>query len=289
MLMHRTLAQALPLALLCLVAAGCDGEDHDHSEPLNLSLSFKPRVGTQAFACGQTYTGLGTTGTSYEPKDFRLYLHNVRLLSHDGTEVPVTLTNDGAWQKDGLVLLDFENKTGLCTNGTEAMNDRLVGTAPGGHYSGLRFTVGVPFEKNHQDASTAGAPMNVSTLFWGWAGGYKFIRLDGRTPGLPNGHNLHLGSTECQTSGPNQVTSCQNANRFEVELAGFDPEKGQAVALDVAALFSGSNLDVNQAQTAPGCMSESRDEDCAPIFQRLGLGFGGTQANPANQSFFRAE
>ncbi len=274
------------LALTSLICTAC-GNENSHEEPLNLSITFKPMVGSQAFACGQTYTGLGTTGTSYEPKDFRLYIHNVRLVSTEGQEVAVTLTDDGAWQKEGLVLLDFENKAGLCSNGTEATNDRLVGTAPGGHYAGLRFTVGVPFEKNHQDASISSAPLNVSTLFWSWAGGYKFIRLDGRTPGQPNGHNLHLGSTECQTSGPNQVTSCQNANRFEVELASFDPQKSQSVELDVAALFAGSNLDVNQAQSAPGCMSAGNDNDCAPIFQRLGLAFGNTQANPANQAFFR--
>jgi uncharacterized repeat protein (TIGR04052 family) len=245
-------------------------------------------VGSQDFACGQLYTGVGTTATTYEPKDLRLYIHNVRLLSH-GTEVPLTLTDDGAWQRDGLAMLDFENKTGLCSNGTEATNDRLVGTAPEDHYTGLRFSVGVPFEKNHEDVSTAAAPLNVSTLFWSWEGGYKFLRMDGRTRGLPNGHSLHVGSTACQTSGPNQVTSCQNANRFEVEIADFDPTQSQRVVLDVAALFSNANLDVNQASTPPGCQSTSTDADCAPLFQRLGLAFGDTQANPANQLFFRKE
>jgi uncharacterized repeat protein (TIGR04052 family) len=276
----------LPLALATLLAA-CGDEPAQEAPPL--TITFKPMVGSQPFACGQTYTGLGTTGTTYEPKDFRLYVHNVRLLAHGVEEVPVTLTDDGAWQQGGVALLDFENKQGLCSNGTEAMNARLVGTVPGNHYVGLRFTVGVPFEKNHQDASTAAAPLGVSTLFWGWEGGYKFIRLDGRTAGLPNGHNLHLGSTGCQTSGPNQVTSCQYGNRFEVEIADFDPTKSQGVVLDVAALLAGSNLDVNQAQTHPGCMSTPDDPDCAPIFQRLGLAFGGTPANGASQTFFRKE
>lgn len=276
-----------PLLLACLaLLAACGGEEPGHEQ--KVTLTFKPMVGSKAFACGQKYTGLGTTGTAFEPKDFRLYIHDVRLLSH-GSEVPVALTEDGAWQKEGLALLDFEDKTGLCVNGTEAMNDRIVGMAPAGHYHGLRFTVGVPFEKNHQDASTASAPLNVSTLFWGWAGGYKFIRLDGRTTGLSNGHNLHLGSTGCQSSAPNQVASCQNGNRFEVEFTSFDPAAPRDVVLDVAALFAGSNLDVNQPQTPPGCMSGTDDQDCAPIFQRLGLGFGNLQANPGGQTFFRME
>jgi uncharacterized repeat protein (TIGR04052 family) len=276
-----------PFVLAALLATACGDEPTDPDEPREFSIVFRPMVGSQDFACGQLYTGLGTTATTYEPKDFRLYVHNVRLLSH-GTEVPLTLTDDGAWQRDGVALLDFENKTGLCSNGTEATHDRLVGTAPANHYNGLRFTVGVPFEKNHLDVSTAAPPLNVSTLFWSWEGGYKFLRLDGRTRGLPNGHNLHIGSTECQTSGPNQVTSCQNANRFEVEIADFDFTSSRVV-LDVAALFGSSNLDVNQAQTLPGCQSTSTDADCAPLFQRLGLGFGGTPANPAGQLFFRKE
>lgn len=282
--MKLSLETAAPLAVAALLATACGHSD----EPLQLSIAFKPMVGSQPFACGQTYAGVGTSGTTYEPKDFRLYVHNVRLLSN-GAEVPVTLTNDGLWQQDGVALLDFENKAGLCSNGTEATNALLVGTVPGGTYRGLRFSVGLPFEKNHQDASTATSPLNVSTLFWGWAGGYKFIRVDGRTTGLPNGYDFHLGSTECQTSGPNQVTSCNQENRFEVELSDFDPTQSQRVVADLAALFSGSNLDANQAQSMPGCMSDPSDADCAPIFQRLGLGFGGAPANPANQSFFREE
>lgn len=287
--MKLLLGSVLPLALGALLATGCGHEPgHSPDEPQSLSIVFTPRVGSQDFACGQLYTGVGTSATSYEPKDFRLYVHNVRLLS-EGTEVPMTLTNDGAWQQDGLALLDFEDKTGLCANGTEATNDRLVGTAPAGQYTGLRFTVGVPFEKNHQDVSTARAPLNVSTLFWSWNGGYKFLRLEGRTPGMPTGHILHLGSTECQTSGPNRVMSCQNANRFEVEIADFDPTQAQRVVVDVAALFSGSDLNVNAAQTGPGCMSEPGDPDCAPIFQRLGLAFGSTQASAPSPLVFRKE
>lgn len=289
--MKRTLERTLLLILAALVAPACGDDEpgHSHEEPLDVALTFKPLVGTRPFACGQTYTGLGTTGSTYEPKDFRLYVHNVRLINEASEEVPLELSDDGAWQKEGVALLDFEDKTGLCTNGTQAMNGRIVGTAPGGHYVGLRFTVGLPFEKNHQDASIASAPFNVSTLFWGWAGGYKFIRLDGRTSGLPTGHNFHLGSTECQSSGPNQVTSCQRPNRFDVEISNFDPTGAGSVVMDVAALFAGSNLDTNQAQTAPGCMSEGSDADCAPIFQRLGLGFGGAQGTPSAQTFFRKE
>jgi hypothetical protein len=114
------------------------------------------------------------------------------------------------------------------------------------------------------------------------------MRLDGRTTGQPMGYNLHLGSTGCQTSGPNQVTSCQQSNRVEAMLTGLELGKSQVV-VDVAALFAGSNLDANQAQSSPGCMSAPDDADCAPIFHRLGLAFGDMHGQPGQQSLFRVE
>jgi uncharacterized repeat protein (TIGR04052 family) len=285
--MKISAGSATSLALAALLATACGDEPTPPDGPPEFSIVFKPMVGSRDFACGQTYTGLGTTATTYEPKDFRLYVHNVRLVSH-GTEVPLTITNDGMWQRDGVALLDFENKTGLCSNGTTATRDRVVGTAPENHYNGLRFTVGVPHEQNHLDVSTAQPPLNISTLFWSWEEGYKFLRMDGRTRGLPNGHALHLGSTGCQTSGPNQVTFCQNPNRIEVEIADFDFTSSRVV-LDLEALLATSNLDVNQAQTAAGCQSDTIDGDCASVFHRMGLAFGGTQGNPAGQIFIRKE
>jgi len=288
--MKTVLGRTLTLAAagVFLVACGEEKQDHEHTHPeVKLTVPFRAMVGAQAFACGQTYTGLGTTGTTYQPKDFRLYVHNVRLVSTSGAEVPVTLTDDGVWQGDGVALLDFEDRTGLCSNGTEGTNAQLVGTAEGGHYSGLRFTVGVPFDKNHRAMESNRPPLKVPLLYWAWQGGYKFLRLDGNTAGLPNGHNLHLGSADCQTSAPNVVTGCDHPNRFEVEIPDFDPEKPSTVVLDVAALFATSNLDANQADTMPGCMSIASDADCGPLFQRLGLPFGGTAAGA--QVFFRKE
>ena len=275
---------ALTLALAGLLTSACGGEAPPKTR--DVALNFRAMVGSQPFACGQTYTGLGTTRTTFEPRDFRLYVHDVRLLTPSGEEVPVTVTDDGMWQRDGVVLLDFENKTGLCSNGTEAMNTRIVGTMPDVEVTGLRFKVGIPFELNHQDPLVTGAPLNVSTLFWGWEAGRVFVRVDGRTTGL-SGFNFHLGSTGCQTSAPNQVTSCAFPNRFEVELRDFQANWSTDVVMDMAALFSGSNLDTNQAQSAPGCMSAQNDTDCNPIFERLGLGIGGASDKPGTQVFFR--
>ncbi|RKH04253.1 metallo-mystery pair system four-Cys motif protein [Corallococcus praedator] len=275
----------LPLALLGVV--GCEKEERRREVEIPV-VAF---VGTEPFACGSTYTNVGASKTTYEPMDFRVYVHDVRLLTADGQEVPVEL-EDSNWQSNGVVLLDFANKDGLCTQGTEGMNTSIKGTVPlGDDYHGVRFTLGVPETLNHGDVSTAPAPLNDTGLFWSWRSGYLFTRIEGRTPGLTQGHVMHLGSTDCapppegQTSG---TAGCTNNNRPEVKLDGFNLETGKVV-MDLGAFFSGSNLDTNATGTAEGCMSSQADSDCAPLFERLGLGFGAQAANPAAQSFIRAE
>jgi uncharacterized repeat protein (TIGR04052 family) len=276
---------------LAVAVSGCGSGDEgerqqQQQQPQSLTLPFEARVGPETFSCERTFA-LGTPGTTYTPEDFRLYVSNVRLVSESGAEVPVQLSDDGAWQRDGAALLDFENRANACSNGTAETNTRLVGSVPAGRYHTLRFTVGLPPAQNHQDATAAPPPFNSSAMFWGWQAGYKFIKIDGSTPGLPAGHNFHLGSIGCTGSAPTRAPSaCAAPNRVEVELTDFDPATSKVV-MDLAALFAGSDLDQNAPQTAPGCMSGATDADCGPLFARLGLAFGDQPAGA--QRFFRKE
>lgn len=279
-----TLAASLAALAACgPMTATPDSGTHAHQDVTQ--LTFKAKVGTQDFACGTTYQ-VGTPQTQYKPRDFRLYLHDVVLTSEDGKDVPFVLSDDGTFQRQGVALLDFENKAGDCSNGTEATNTVLKGKAEGGHYTKLTFTLGVPFEQNHQDAAAAQAPLNSTAMFWNWMGGYKFLKIDGLTTGLPMGHNLHVGSTGCMAGAtPNSVASCSNTNRVRVAL-DFNPELN-TVVMDLASLLEGSNLDTNLAMSAPGCMSAPTDTDCATVFSKLGLPFGGAAAGP--QVFFKVQ
>ncbi len=44
--------------------------------------------------------------------------------------------------------------------------------------TGPIFTIGVPFDFNHNDAATAPSPLNLSGLVWMWDDGYEFMRID---------------------------------------------------------------------------------------------------------------
>lgn len=253
-----------------------------------VALRFKPVVGDKPFTCGQSYENIGSTNSKITPTDFRFYVHNVRMIDASGKETPVALEQDGKWQVDNLALLDFENGSGPCANGTADTNEVIKGKVPAGKYTGVKFAVGVPFERNHADPAKAPSPLNLTQLFWVWNSGYKFARIEMQTTGLPNGWMLHLGSTGCQPGGTMQTipTKCEFGNRAEITLSNFNVN-GDVVVTDLKKLLDGANVDVNQPKTARGCMSAQNDADCAPLFANIGLPFAGKES--PGQKFFSTE
>jgi uncharacterized repeat protein (TIGR04052 family) len=250
------------------------------------TLSFRAKVGAQPFSCTATYAGIGTTASTIAPRDFKMYVSDIRLLTAGGAEVPMQLTQDGTWQLENLALVDFEDQTGSCTNGTAQVRTVVEGSAPAGVYSGVKFVLGVPFARNHADASTAPSPLNLSSMFWSWNGGYKFLRADFSSTGQPGGFNIHLGSTGCNgATATTPPTSCTAPNRPEFTLQ-LNPAT-EVIVADLASLVAATNVDINQATTSPGCMSAPTDADCNEIFPRLSLAIGGIPA--ATQNFFRVE
>lgn len=268
-----------------------------------VSIRFAAMVGDRPFACGQTYEAIGATGSRVTPSDFRFYVSGVELIDAAGKAVPLTLDQDDRWQHRGVALLDFEDRSGPCLTGTQEMRDTITGTVPAGTYRGLRFTLGVPFDLNHADATIAPSPLNLTSLFWNWQAGYKFLRIDLATSGRPQdikpgdmprfgdragsnrlGFAIHLGSTMCAADGPTRPPgSCANPNRPTVEFAAFDPDKDVVIA-DLKSVLEGVDVDVNQAETPAGCMSTPADGDCNPLMRNFGLTFAG---QPGQQKFFR--
>ncbi len=263
------------------------GDDDDSaSQDIPITLHFRGAVGEEDFACGQSYPGLGVTSSSFLPSDFRLFIHGITLLAADGEEVPMELDQDGVWQVEDVALLDFEDGSSSCSNGTSETHAEVTGVAPSGEYQGVRFLLGVPFSLNHQDSATSPSPLNLSAMFWSWQGGHKFFRLEGTTTGQPEGWVFHLGSTGCSTDPDGNVIDCTEPNRAEIVLNGIDP-LSDSIAVDLSGLLATSDLDANMADTMTGCMSDPADADCAPLFSSLGLPFGSEE--PGGQSLFRGE
>jgi uncharacterized repeat protein (TIGR04052 family) len=290
----------LTAGLLSLIAAPA------FAQTQKVAIKFAARVGEEPFSCGKSYDSIGASKSRITPSDFRFYVSGVELVDVSGKAVPVVLDQDERWQYRDVALLDFENRSGPCLTGTVETNDTVNGVVPAGVYRGLRFKLGVPFDLNHADATIAPSPLNLTSLFWNWQAGHKFMRIDLASSGRPQtikagdiprfgdregsnrlGFAIHIGSTVCAAGGPTeQPTACANPNRAAVELPDFDPAKNVVLA-DMKALLDGVDVDVNQPETPAGCMSTPKDGDCNPLMSNLGLPFGGEASK--GQKFFRAQ
>jgi uncharacterized repeat protein (TIGR04052 family) len=289
--LRRYILKAIIISALALTLSAC-GTLPEATQPKQVSLNFSAQINGQAFECGKSYANVGATRSTITPSDFRMYVSEVNLLRQDGSSVPVQLTQDGVWQYQNVALIDFENGTGPCRNGTSATNTSVRGTVPTGDYVGVVLTVGVPFAQNHQDPTVAPAPLNSTAMFWNWQGGYKFIKFDTTSSGISEQkpatanamgpvtrYSVHLGSTACAGESRTKAPSaCQNPNRIVVSLPHFDLAKN-TVVLDMGAVLAQANVDVNAKGTSPGCMSFLKDADCPPVMNALGLAYDGVAAS----------
>jgi uncharacterized repeat protein (TIGR04052 family) len=142
-----------------------------------VSIRFKAEVLGEDFACGRTYTGVGTTKTTeVTPTDLRFFVQKLRLINAAGEEVPVSVATRAPWQESSISLIDFENGQGDCGSGNAGTNDVITGTVPAGSYTGVAFSTSLPPELNHGDPATAPAPLrNAPGTLWAWLSGYKFL------------------------------------------------------------------------------------------------------------------
>ena len=289
--MMRATGRSIGWPMMAALVAGALGATPRSAaaQPLEKSVAvrFEAVVGSQPFACGTQYPDIGVTKSTMTVTDFRLFVSGVALVRDDGSVVPVTLAQDGLWQYEDVALLDFEDGTTSCANGTPETRAVVEGRVPAGRYAGLQFIVGLPFEKNHREPTLQPSPLNLTRMFWNWNAGYKFMRIDLKTTGQPQGWEVHLGSTGCTPrEGPTTVpVECKAANQVAVRFPSFDADR-DVVRLDLQSLLATSNIDVNQADTATGCMSGPTDADCAGLFARLGLPFGDAPAR--DQEVFSA-
>lgn len=255
---------------------------HAHTQDEQpVSLGFKLAVAGEEAVCGQTYTGLGSTGANLRMEGFRFYVSNLALKNATG-EVPVTLDAPA----NGTVLQTDDTQVALIghTQGCDAPQGLrqlvLGGSAPAGNYDQLCFDLGVPFEAGHSDVTTAPSPLDVTGMAWTWLSGRIFFRFDAvaDAQGTPRNFFVHLGSTGCSnggTSNPNSPPSqeCVNPNRPRICLPYAPIAQGQPIVADIAPMISEVDVTQNTAQTAPGCMSGPGDPECTSIVPKFGLDF----------------
>lgn len=255
------------------VDSGGGNDAGQDAGPKAVSIKFKAKVGTQDFKCGTAYPNQGSTMDTVEPRDLRFFVQDVKLVTAEGTEVPITLDARPPFQTPELTLLDFEDGTGRCSNGNAELNDVVTGTVPPGNYTGLVFSNGVPAALNHSDPATATAPLTAGGMTWSWLSGRLFIKAEMASTSADGGVGLlHLGSTACTNGlgdgGSNDstkppTTACARSNRNVVRLTEFDPAVN-VVVFDVATLFASSDLTASS-------LCHSGGPACPPLFAAVGV------------------
>jgi uncharacterized repeat protein (TIGR04052 family) len=243
-------------------------------------------VGDRDFSCLDTYEDIGSSKVRAVPADFRFYLQDVKLISSDGQEVPVTLQKRAPWQTADVALIDFEDMTGSC-HGTTETNDYVTVSAPEGKYKGIVFTNGVPEKLNHLEQSTLPPPLDLTDMYWAWLTGFRYyvVELQQADVGVGAGADdagvvlpglglLHTGATACVKDG------CKLQNRNSIRLTDFDPDADVIVA-DAASVFV--ETDITQDMQC-----HSSGELCAPMYKRIGLEWGTGKAL-TEQNVYRVE
>ena len=189
--------------------------------PLTLSLSLLD--GEKPFFYHAPLTL--PNGQKLNVNEVKFYISNVALVKADGTEVPVP----------GLTL----NKLKM---GTSPQNIEIFrGDAPAGEYRGVRFNVGVPRDLNHQDATTARAPLSVEDgMYWAWNSGYIFLSIHGKTSASGSDKNIGEKDIALHVGGDNHrlVVNLADLQKPGTNMTVTDAGAQVPVTLNLAALLS---------------------------------------------------
>ncbi len=248
------------LLVLCGLLAGCGPAD------VPFELRFAAASGNAPVDCAGRLA------------DLRFYVTDLAVLRPDGGRARVDLAANGRWQGQGIGLIDLEDGTGSCANGTPDGNDRLVGRVPPGDVAGLSFVIGVPFASNHADPLAAAAPLDDMSMHWHWRSGYKFLRA-AATDGKRR-VSVHLGSAGCR-GAVTAIEGCNFPNRVAVTLPDWRP--GKSVTVDLGQLLEAVPVG---AEPVTHCESGPADPACAGLMPVFGFDVAsGAQVMP--QRVFR--
>lgn len=210
----------------------------------------------------------GIDGDAEKLQALQFYVEEIELLDEHGRPHSFKFATAAPWQNDRVALLDVA--------GDPAMPRRVVvdGTIDGGTaaYSGIRLTVGVPFELNHANPLTAAAPLDRGEMFWNWQAGHKFLRADLAVDG--HAWSFHVGSTGCSSASALRPPAqpCAQPNQMRIELKG-DPLRG-VVSLRLAPLLAAA-----QSANYVVCTGDyAHDPACKDAYAATGLQPGVAQS-----------
>ena len=255
---------ALTAATAALVACGSDSDSQSGDK--NISLEFAAQLNSSELKCGSNTETVGTAQTPADIKYFGAYISELEVATASGEFQKVTLSSAKNTDVErGISLITFCGNQDPSSEETTIYNQIQGTVAEAADYTRVRFTLGVPEQYNHLDATqTEGILAKEIAMHWNWTAGYKHARMD------VAGWNIHLGSTACSGNGKADPTSvCSNGNRPTYSFRNINLAEDKII-LDYANLVAQSDIS-SDAGGAPGCMSGTSDPECSKVFSALGL------------------
>lgn len=199
------------------------------------------------------------TDTQWQLNQLYLYLSNIEIKGKDNQWHTISLA-DTTYQSQQVAMLGTE------CGGIELAHWQLnfAEHTDISDASAIRFSLGVPFEHNHQNPLTQTSPLNVPNMFWVWQTGHKFVRFE-----LENKEQqwvFHLGSTGCSSASAlrSPDAACKYPNLYTITQPLDVNEHRKVVNLDIAPWFAG----VRKTQET-SCQSAQDNAYCLQIFSNL--------------------
>ena len=273
-------------------------------------LNFRLDSGTQKSVSCSTTNLASTTETvsgssNVTLKDARFYVYDVNLVRADGTKQPFTLVPDGTYQNSytsngttySVGLIDFADKSNDCSTGTMEVlynaglntagtNTKLVGYPVFGIFSGVEFKIGLPSSLNNLQSDTQTAPLSNTGMYWSWASGYKFMKLEFLHKGTNQSVSWHNGGSTC--TGSYGSISCTYAN---ISTVSVSKSTGTFSTSDVIALNIRELTDSTSTTAGVSCMNGPQgtmmgaNANCAKMGANMGLNLDGTTTTSTQKAF----
>ncbi|AZQ83270.1 metallo-mystery pair system four-Cys motif protein [Colwellia sp. Arc7-635] len=234
----------------------------------NKSMKVQLLWQDESLNCQSTFTA-GQENNTWFIEQFQFFISDIQFGSDSSGWQPAKLSKT-AFQTGGTALLG--------TNCSTAQKD-ITSTNQGNwkiefaadmvmnERNRIRFTLGVPFESNHLNPISQQSPLNLSSMFWVWQTGHKFLRLE--LAGNNKQWLFHLGSTGCHSASVMRAPkkACRYPNRFDFDIPIANNDDGQLILnVDLAALLQDVSL-----TTTSNCQSEADSVNCQQLFSNLSL------------------
>jgi hypothetical protein len=220
-------------------------------------VRFYPRFDTMALAMQQKVET--EAGDSVQFDMLQFYVSEFSLVDTNGSERALP----------GLALIDFSDSTARKNGYAKLTLKALPGT-----FSGLKFSVGVPYDLNHRDVSLQKYPLGPDVgMFWVWNSGYIFHRIEGKVDSADSTRPFfyHIGTDNRKVNVqlynlPNPYAPTAVASRMDVPANGTG---SLSIDVDYAKVFT-AGLTPGKALN-PGLDTLERAAHGGPLADRVFL------------------